>query len=188
MQQFDPFNDRLARDIRNGLSRAFIKGLNRANPNLAHDAAADYFGQNLVPSYAEYIQTRLRHYDAIFAQTDKEGAVDIFAQALLLWNQGLYYEVHERLESLWLKATGAKRLALQGMIRAAGAYIKAQSGQQKAARKMAAKAATALIEHRAALPQQIQNIDSLIRVLQDPAEELPLITLRATPQPEKEQP
>jgi predicted metal-dependent hydrolase len=185
MQQFDPFNDRLARDIRNGLSHALIKGLDQSNPNLVHDVATGFFGRNLAPRYTEYIQARLRHYDAIFAETEKDGEADIFSQALLLWDRGLYFEVHDRLETIWLKATGTRRMALQGMIRAAGAYIKWQSGQPEAARKMAAKAAAALIEHHAALPQQIQNIDVLIRVLQDPIEELPHIPLRAAPLSER---
>jgi hypothetical protein len=188
MQQFDPFNDRLARDIRNGLSTALIRGLDQSNPNLVHDVAAGFLGRNLAPCYTEYIQARLRHYDEIFAETGKDGETDIFPQALILWDKGLYFEVHERLETLWLKATGTRRLALQGMIRAAGAYVKWQSGQQEAARKMAAKAATALIKNRAALPQQIQDLDVLIRVLQDPVVELPKISLRGTPLPEREQP
>ena len=188
MQQFDPFNNRLARDIRNGLSHALIKGLDQANPNLVHDVATGFLGRNLAPCYTEYIQARLQHYDAIFTETGKDGETDTFSQALMLWNKGLYFEVHDRLETLWMKATGPKRLALQGMIRAAGAYIKWQSGQQEAARKMAAKAAAALIEHRAALPRQIQDIDVLIRVLQDPVVELPTISLGATPIPEREQP
>ena len=188
MQQFDPFNDRLARDIRNGLSHALIKGLDQSNPNLVHEVGAGFLNRNLAPGYTEYIQTRLRHYDAIFAETGTAGETDIFSQALILWDKELYFEVHDRLETLWLKATGPRRLALQGMIRAAGAYIKWQSGQQEAARKMAAKAAAALIENRAALPRQVQNIDTLIQVLRNPADELPHISLRNTPLPEREQP
>jgi len=188
MQEFDPFNDRLARDIRNGLSHALIKGLDQSNPNLVHEVGAGFLNRNLAPGYTEYIQTRLRHYTAIFAETGKDKESDIFSQALILWDRGLYFEVHDRLETLWLKATGTRRLALQGMIRAAGAYIKWQSGQQEAARKMAAKAAAALLENRAALPQQIPNIDMLIRVLRNPAAKFPEISLRATPFSEREQP
>lgn len=188
MQQFDPFNDRLARDIRNGLSHALIKGLDQANPNLVHDVAAGFLGRNLAPCYTEYILARLRRYDAIFAETGKDGETDTFSQALMLWNMGLYFEVHDRLETLWLKAAGPKRLALQGMIRAAGAYIKWQSGQQEAARKMATKAAAALIEYRASLPQQIPELDVLIQVFQDPVAELPEILLRTTLHPERKQP
>ncbi len=188
MQQFDPFNNRLARDIRNGLSHALIKGLDQSNPNLVHEVGAGFLNRNLAPGYAEYIQTRLRHYDAIFVETGPAGDTDVFSQALMLWDRGLYFEVHDRLETLWLQATGPRRLALQGMIRAAGAYIKWQSGQQETARKMAAKAAAALIENRAALPQQIPNIDMLIRILQDPAGKLPHISLRSTTLPEREHP
>jgi hypothetical protein len=188
MQQFDPFNDRLARDIRNGLSHALIKGLDQSNPKLVHDVATGFLGRNLAPRYTEYIQARLRHYDAIFAETGKDKETDIFSQALILWDKELYFEVHDRLETIWLPATGTRRLALQGMIRAAGAYIKWHSGQQEAARKMAAKAAAALIENRAALPRQIQNMDTLLRVLQNPADKFPHILLRSTPLPEREQP
>jgi hypothetical protein len=188
MQQFDPFNDRLARDIRNGLSHALIKGLDLSNPNLVHEVATDFLGRNLAPGYTEYIQTRLRLYDAIFAETGKNKESDIFPQALILWDRGLYFEVHDRLETLWLQATGTRRRALQGMIRAAGAYIKWQSGQQEAARKMTAKVAAALLENRAALPRQVQNIYMLIQVLRNPATKFPEISLRATPFSEREQP
>jgi len=186
MAQFDPFQDRLARDIRNGLSTALIKGLDQSRPDLVHKAAAEFLARELTPLYRDYIRARLNHYDAVFAEIDRSGKTDIFSQALILWDMGLFFEVHERLETIWMQATGDQRLALQGMIRAAGTYIKWENGQYDAARKMAAKAATALTAYRAALPQPVPNIDALITQLRKLTTELLPITLRTPVDPLKD--
>jgi hypothetical protein len=178
MAQFDPFRDRLARDIRNVLSTALIKGLDQAKPDLVHAAAADLLVQNLAPCYRDYIRNRLRLYATVFAELDRAGETDIFSQALLLWDRGLFFEVHERLETIWLQATGDRRLALQAMIRAAGTYVKWENGDYDAARKMAAKAASALATYRAALPQTVPNLDALIMLLRGLTTELQPISLR----------
>jgi len=186
MADFDPFRDRLARDIRNGLSTALIKGLDRSNPDLMHAAAADFLARDLAPLYRDYIRERLCLYDAVFTEIDRAGKTDIFPQALFLWDMGLFFEVHERLETIWLRATGDRRLALQGMIRAAGVYVKWESGEYDAARKMAVKAATALTAYRAALPQPVPNIDALITQLRELTTELRPIFLRTPVDPKKD--
>lgn len=183
MAQFDPFRDRLARDIRNDLSSALIKGLDQSKPELVQAAAADFLALNLAPRYLDYIRTRLRLYAAVFVEIDRGEKKDIFSQALFLWNMGLFFEVHERLETIWLQATGNRRLALQGMIRAAGTYIKWENGQYDAARKMAAKAAAALAAYRADLPQSIPNLDALISLLRELTTELKPISLQRTADP-----
>jgi hypothetical protein len=186
MAQFDPFRDRLARDIRNGLSTALIKGLDQSKPDLVHAAAADFLARDLAPHYRDYIRERLCLYEAVFTDIGRTGETDIFPQALFLWDMGLFFEVHERLETIWLKATGDRRLALQGMIRAAGTYAKWESGEFDAARKMAAKAATALTAYRAALPQSVPNLDALITQLRELTTELPPISLRTPADPHKD--
>ena len=186
MAQFDPFRDRLARDIRNALSTALIKGLDQSKPDLVHAVAGNFLAVELAPLYHEYVRNRLRLYNAVFAEIDRSGKTDIFAQALILWDMGLFFEVHERLETIWLPATGERRLALQGMIRAAGAYVKWENGDYEAARKMASKAATALDAYRAGLPQSVLNLDTLIRLLRELTTELPPISLRTHVNPRKE--
>ena len=183
MAQFDPFRDRLARDIRNDLSSALIRGIDQSKPELVQAAAADFLGRNLAPRYLDYIRTRLRLYAAVFDEIDRGEAKDIFSQALFLWDMELFFEVHERLETLWLQATGNRRLALQGMIRAAGTYVKWENGQYEAARKMAAEAAAALAAYRAALPQPVPNLDALITILRELTTELKPISLQTTADP-----
>lgn len=188
MAQFDPFRDRLARDIRNDLSTALIKGLDQSKPELVQAAAAAFLARNLATRYLDYIQTRLRLYAAVFVEIDRGEKKDIFSQALFLWDMGLFFEVHERLETLWRQAIGHRRLALQGMIRAAGTYVKWETGQYDAARKMAAKAAAALAAYRSALPQSVPNLDTLITVLRELTTELKPIFLRTTADPQKNTP
>jgi len=186
MAQFDPFRDRLARDIRNNLSTALIKGLDQSEPDLMHAAAANFLTRDLAPRYRDYIRKRLRLYDVVFAEIDRARKTDIFSQALILWDIGLFFEVHERLETIWLQATGDQRLALQGMIRAAGTYVKWESGEYDAARKMAVKAATGLAAYRGALPQTVPNLDALITQLRELRTELRPISLRTPIDPKKD--
>jgi len=70
------------------------------------------------------------------------------AKALILWNLGLFFEVHEILEQAWHGARGAEKEILQALIRAAGFYIKGEYGYFEAGAKMAARAVAALEKNR----------------------------------------
>ena len=74
-------------------------------------------------------------------------------QSEVLWNLQLYFEMHEILEDIWIKSDGARRKALQGLIRAAGMKIHADQGRHNAAKSMAEKSLTDLMEYRSALPE-----------------------------------
>ena len=52
---FDPFSNRLARDIRNNLSRSFIKSLAEKDVSFFQKCAAEYLQQKLDPIYEQYI-------------------------------------------------------------------------------------------------------------------------------------
>ena len=70
-------------------------------------------------------------------------------KALVLWDLELFFEVHEILESVWIKATGSEKLVLQAMIRAAGMYIKLKDQNNiRGANKMASKAVKVLQANR----------------------------------------
>ncbi len=51
-----------------------------------------------------------------------------FDRAVLLFNQGAFYEAHEDWEALWLEADGPYRLWLQGMIQYAAAFVHFKRG------------------------------------------------------------
>jgi predicted metal-dependent hydrolase len=55
------------------------------------------------------------------------------SQAACLFNEGLFFEVHEVLEAVWLKAEGQVRLALQGLIQIAAGFHHLENGNLKGA-------------------------------------------------------
>jgi hypothetical protein len=53
------------------------------------------------------------------ATGDARTLIELLARAARLADAGLYFEVHELLEPRWMRAEGAERLALQGLIQVA---------------------------------------------------------------------
>lgn len=58
--------------------------------------------------YERYIDNRLSLYKQALLIINEEELVDSWDQALVLWDLGLFFEVHEVLEHAWLQATGTK--------------------------------------------------------------------------------
>jgi len=56
--------------------------------------------------------------------------------AAALWNERLFFEVHEVLEAVWRSATGAVREALQGVIQIAVAFHHLAHGNVRGARSL----------------------------------------------------
>ena len=56
--------------------------------------------------------------------------------AAALWNERLFFEVHEVLEAAWTRAEGAERQALQGVIQIAVAYHHLAHGNPRGARTL----------------------------------------------------
>ena len=162
---FDPFADRLSRDIRNDLAAALSQVLEQRDIAPVSEVADSYLRRNSEPVYREYILNRLAGY-RIFLNHIREGPQDTFRLALVLWDQRFFFEVHEVLEHEWLKAEGEEKRVLQGMIRAAGVYIKLESGYREAARKIAGRALPVLEEQREFLARYF-NPDKLYRHLKD---------------------
>lgn len=162
---FDPFEDRLSRDIRNDLSASLSRVIAVQDIAPAREVADRYFRQQCAPVYREYIQARLAGYGK-FLDCIRQGAKDAFRQALFLWDQRLFFEVHEVLEHEWLQAEGEEKRVLQGMIRAAGVYIKLESGYRDAALKIAGRALPVLEEHREFLARYFKP-EKLYRHLKD---------------------
>lgn len=148
---FDPFNSRLARDIRNTLSKSFLHSLKDNNRKIFQLSTAEYLKQELEPVYEKYIITRLKTYEEVFAIIARDRLDDVLQQATIFWDHGLYFEMHELLEPVWIKAEGGMRRALQGLIRAAGSKIHLESSNTAAAASMGAKALADLEEFGDAL-------------------------------------
>ena len=143
-QGFDPFRDRLSRDIRNDLSESLLTCLEQQRLTAAQEVAARYLAENPEGCYVAYIHHRLEGYARFLAQV-AEGPSDVVWQGLVLWDLGLFFEVHEILEQAWLAASGTEKAFLQALIRAAGVYIKREYGFWEGAEKMAAKAVPVLM-------------------------------------------
>jgi len=158
---FDPFSGRLARDIRNSLSKAFRKSLALHEPLIIQRVADGFTGQQLPPPYQDYIKDRLARYAEAREAIIKHDIIGVVEQSQILWELQLYYEMHELLEGIWLESAGARRKALQGLIRAAGMKIHAERGNTGAAEKMAQKAFTDIQENRAARAE-FQELDNLL--------------------------
>jgi len=84
--------------------------------------------------------------------------------AVALWNERLFFEVHEVLEAVWKTAAGTERQALQGVIQIAVAFHHLAHGNRRGARSL-------LVEGRdrlASVPATTLPLD-LARLLDDTA-------------------
>jgi hypothetical protein len=144
---FDPFRSRLARDIRNNLSKAFLRALAESDVSLFQKCGEDYLQRKLGSAYAHYVTSRLARYEEAYEIIARKELRQILQQAALLWDLGLYFEMHELLEREWKKAEGDRHRALQGLIRAAGMKIHAENNNEKAAASMGSKALRDLVRH-----------------------------------------
>jgi len=149
-QFFEPFQDRLSRDIRNDLSEALLPALDKNTLAPVRAVAERYLQQGLAAPYAAYIDARLAKYAAALETLARTGREDPLTRGLVLWDLELFFEVHEVLEHAWLGAKGAEKEILQALIRAAGFYIKSEFGYVTGGTKMAARAVAALEKNRQA--------------------------------------
>jgi hypothetical protein len=65
-----------------------------------------------------------------------EPVADAVERAAALWSEQLFFEVHEVLEAVWVRATGDTRQALQGLIQIAVAYHHLAHGNPRGARTL----------------------------------------------------
>jgi len=161
---FNPFTDRLSRDLRNDLSEGLLAALTDNNASHFLTVANRYRQrQELGPERGAYLSERLACYLAVLAAST-QGAADKDRIALLLWDHELFFEFHELLEQRWLAAKGEEKLILQALIRAAGMYVHRQFGRYNGAIKMASRARETLSRFEAAVPLGF-TVDKLIWLL-----------------------
>jgi hypothetical protein len=163
-ERFDPFTDRRARDIRNSLSEAFVATIAAQNPDGYLKIAQHWREKNLSSRHADYIADRLLRYKNALDAIQSGEFTDPLQQAVAIWNQGLYFEFHDHLEDLWKDATGDKRQALKGLIKAAAVYIHLEQDHQQAAESLALKA-HALLQQYCHCLTFIANTETLLTKL-----------------------
>ena len=162
--KFDPWTNRLSRDIRNSLSEAFIEGLSRMEPSVYHSEADIWRSKNPADIYLEYIRDRLQRFDRVIEQIKASRLDEPLLQSLVIWNNRLFFEFHEHLEGLWMQATGDERQALKGMIKAAGVYAHHEYNHQPAVKSLSAKAYDLLRQYSHRL-EFVENLDVLTQKL-----------------------
>lgn len=172
--RFNPFEDRLSRDIRNDLSESVMEVLAGRSLDPANQAAARYLALDLPAAHARYIDQRLERYGKALSRITADS--DMLLQAAVLWDLGLFFEVHEILEPAWIKAAGDRKRLLQALIRAAGVYINLELGYLQRAEKIAAKALPVLKQLRDDLAPALEA-ENLIEALETLAESPPRLSL-----------
>ena len=83
---FDPYSDRLARDIRNGLSSALVNELTRSVDGPLSSMTDDWLSMAPAPIYQTYIKHRLSPYRQAIGEIRDGHVVDPRHQAICLWN------------------------------------------------------------------------------------------------------
>ncbi len=165
IETFDPFNDRTSRDIRNSLSTALVNQLTRQAGATVEEVAASWLEKMHQPVYHDYVHHCRKQYRKVSSRIDAQGIRDPRLQAVELWNGGLFFELHELLETVWHGAQGAERTGLKGLIQAAGAYVHRRRGNLKAARGLARRARIHLATGAQALGF-VANLDTLMDSLE----------------------
>lgn len=164
-RRFDPFNDRRSRDLRNTLSEQFVEVVLRNDVQAFRLLCDHWVAVDLGGVYREYLDARLERYRRAFDQLEQGDIRAPLRQAMVLWNVGLYFEVHEILETIWHPAEEPLRSALKGLIQAAGMHIHLLWGHQGAAEKLARKAHKHLSANREGAAF-ITNLDELLEGLE----------------------
>ena len=167
MKAFDPYRDRLARDIRNGLSSALVQEITGEAAGSLSRQAEVWLAKAPGPLYQTYVQSRMGLYGRALDEIRAHQMVDTRYQAICLWNLGLFFEMHELLETIWLQSRNPERSALKGLIQAAGVYVHVQRGKEIAAQGLANRAVRHLLQGRRCLAF-IANLDEIIEALSSP--------------------
>jgi hypothetical protein len=147
-EHFDPFNNRLCRNVRNALSENFKNVLEQKKMQPVR-RVADFFLSDPMPACVKrYIDQRLAAYQQVLENVLNNHLDDPLDIAVVIWDQHLFFETHEYLEQHWMTADGEDKKLLQAIIRAAGAYVHLEQGNLIGAKRIAAKAVAVLERHQ----------------------------------------
>jgi hypothetical protein len=170
--EFDPFDDRKSRNIRNRLSEAFILSLRQRKPELVEKTGRELIASAGGGVLKKYISDRLAKYQRVTAMFQRCSSESMAYITLCIWNEGLFFECHEYLEHYWLNATGEERLAMQALILSAGAFVHRTLGREVPARRLSARALW-LVESSRERLSFIKNLEDLIAALQNQGADAP---------------
>jgi hypothetical protein len=92
------------------------------------------------------------------------GLSGVIARGAVLFNAGLFYEVHEMLEGAWRTAAGDEKTFLQGMVQIAVALYHHGQGNHRGARSLLRAGYDKVDAARAAAPPVI-DLDGLLAAL-----------------------
>jgi hypothetical protein len=171
---FNPFEDRLSRDMRNSLSEGLAEAVETGSTDKLRQTVAYYRQQHLAECYRDYLEDRYGRYTEALEKIHAHIS-DPIHQGVILWNLGLFFEVHEVLEHAWYSAEGDMKATLQALIRAAGVYIKQEYGFNDAAGRIAAKAIPVIAANGAILNRYFET-ETLIAALKNPAALPPILS------------
>lgn len=178
IESFNPFSDRLSRDIRNSLSTAFVRSVAAMDPSEVIECVRRRLQDDLAPAHLAYIEDRSLRYGDVFASFRSHGVHAPLQQSVYIWNDRLFFEFHEHIEGLWRKATDTdRRRGLQGLILAAGVYEHLAYRRTTSAERLAEKAADLLNRYGNAI-RFCENAEALIAALQKVDPDPPLLILR----------
>jgi uncharacterized protein len=158
MNCFDPFTDRPSREIRNRLSESLMHALDARRADIFESFVSELLVQNPVQVYRSYVEDRLSRYRESLSEIASQGLTDKIFQALVLWNHGLFFEAHERLEAVWRESSGERKAALKGLIQAAGVFVHMEQGRVSSADRLSAKARDLLEKHGGLLPIDLGDL------------------------------
>jgi hypothetical protein len=172
-QIFHPFEDRFSRDMRNDLSSALAEAVETGNTGKLDALQKEFNHRELADCYRDYLQDRSTRYEKALQLIHSDQHP--IQQAVILWNQGLFFEVHEVLEHAWYHAKGDTKLTLQALIRAAGVYVKLEYGYIDAAHKIAGKS-WPVLEKNSNVLETFFDPEPLIKALKAPEKKAPQLT------------
>ncbi len=160
---FDPFENRVSRDIRNQLSEQFLIALTSKEWEPVDNFSNQLKKQAPDQAHIDFIDNRMTSYHNVFNQAGKT-PLENLQLARLLWDHKLYFECHEWLEEIWLEAEGNFKKAIQGLIRMAGAHVLHEAGRLEPAKSSAQKAIKLILDHKNSFPEAF-DADELLKEL-----------------------
>lgn len=132
--------------------------LEPALARLADEHGAPLFGADgaLAEAFApleDYATDRARRFAAACSWLREGGGLgDAVEAARAAWDAGLFFEVHEILEPVWLETSGVHKVALQGLIMAGAAMHHLTQSNHAGAAGLLREAAQRLRDSRAGWP------------------------------------
>jgi len=167
---FNPFEDRLCRDVRNNLAKTFIEAVETCSSNPLRALADHYLEQYPLAHIRAYVCHREVCLNNLLQEIQVSPPVDDDFISVHLWNQQLFFEFHEWLEKQWVAASGSHRKALQALILSAVVYEQLKYSRPLPAEKVALKAVKLFTQHREFIPKPFDTDIMILKLAQlDPA-------------------